>query len=107
LQHAGHDGKTYPLSGPQTLTKPEQVAPISTGIGHTLDFEEISPDEWHTADNDALSAFVRKFLLEIRSRSTVTPEQVLSTVTDVTGRPARSLAEWAADHTAQFGGESR
>jgi uncharacterized protein YbjT (DUF2867 family) len=107
LQHAGHAGKTYPLSGPQTLTKPEQVAAIGTGIGRALDFEEISPGDWRTAMNDALPAFVQEFLLEIWSRSTATPEPVLSTVADVTGHPARSLAEWAADHAAHFGGEPR
>jgi hypothetical protein len=30
------------------------------------------------------------------------PEEVTSTVEDVTGRPARSYAQWAIDHADDF-----
>ncbi|RJO78418.1 NAD-dependent epimerase/dehydratase family protein [Nocardia panacis] len=106
LSHDGHAGRKYPLSGPQTLDKPEQLAAIGAGIGRALRFEEISPDDWR-ARADSLPGFVQDLLLEIWTGSAATPEPVLPTVAEVTGRPARTLAEWAADHAADFGGDPR
>jgi uncharacterized protein YbjT (DUF2867 family) len=105
LLHDGHAGRIYPLSGPQTLTKPEQLAAISAALGRQLDFEEIEPDAWRQAGS--APGFVQDFLLEIWARSTQAPEPVLSTVQEVTGRPARTLTEWATDHREHFGGEFR
>ncbi|MFQ6328701.1 SDR family oxidoreductase [Nocardia sp. CWNU-33] len=107
LLHDGHAGKIYPLSGPQTLIKPEQLAAIGAALGRQLDFEEIEPDAWRQAQADSVPGFVQDFLLEIWARSTEAPEPVLSTVQGVTGRPARTLTEWATDHREHFGGEFR
>lgn len=107
LLHGGHAGRKYPLSGPEVLTKPQQVEAIGTGIGRTLGFEEISPDDWRKERGDVVPEFVLDFLLGIWARATDSPEPILSTVEDVTGRPARTLAEWAADHAADFGGGRR
>jgi uncharacterized protein YbjT (DUF2867 family) len=105
LLHNEHAGKKYPLTGPQTLTKPEQLMAIGAGIGRKLGFEEIEPDDWRNQKIDSVPAFVQDFLLGIWARSTTTPEPVLTTVADVTGRPAHTLTEWATDHAADFGGE--
>ncbi|MEV6769010.1 NAD(P)H-binding protein [Nocardia sp. NPDC051030] len=107
LVREGHAGKRYPLSGPQVLTKPEQLAAIGAGIGRDLAFEEISPKDWRAAQADSLPEFVQDFLLDIWAGTAANPERVVSTVAEVTGRPARSLSEWAADHAADFGGAAK
>jgi hypothetical protein len=45
---------------------------------------------------------VIKMLLDYWSDTVDEPDVVRSTVEDVTGRPARALAEWARDHVADF-----
>ena len=45
---------------------------------------------------------VIKMLLDYWSDTVREPDTVLSTVEDVTGRPARTLAQWASDHAADF-----
>ncbi|MQY25914.1 NAD(P)H-binding protein [Nocardia aurantia] len=107
LVGAGHAGRRYPLTGPQTLTKAEQVAAIGAGIGRALEFEEISPDEWRRENADRVPPFVQDFLLDIWARSAARPEPVLNTVAEVTGRPGRPLVEWAADRAAEFDGAPR
>ncbi|WP_026343656.1 SDR family oxidoreductase [Nocardia sp. BMG111209] len=107
LLHDGHAGRIHRLSGPQSLTKPEQVAAIGAALGRRLDFEEIEPEAWRRARADSVPGFVQDLLLEIWSRSTEFPEPVLPTVEEVTGRPGRTLTEWARDHRRHFGGESR
>ncbi|CAM3896989.1 SDR family oxidoreductase [Kibdelosporangium persicum] len=94
----GHTGQTYPLSGPESLTKREQVAAIGAAVGLDLRFEQQSPDEWRTQ----VPGFVADFLLDLWRQATRTPEPVLSTVEDLLGRPARTLTEWAADHVGDF-----
>lgn len=41
-----HLGRIYPLTGPQSLTRIDQVAAISAGIGRDIPLVEISPDEF-------------------------------------------------------------
>ena len=49
-----------------------------------------------------MPADVIKMLLDYWSDTVVAPDVPLRTVEDVTGRPARTLATWAADHRADF-----
>jgi uncharacterized protein YbjT (DUF2867 family) len=95
-------GSILPLTGPAALTKPEQVAAIGAAIGRDLRFEELSPHEWRT--RSALPPFVLDLLLDIWSHAVDEPDPVLHTVSEVVGRPALTLAEWAADNAAAFGG---
>nr|CTQ97498.1 Oxidoreductase [Kibdelosporangium sp. MJ126-NF4] len=96
----GHNGQTYTLSGPESLTKHEQVAAIADAVGLEARFEEIAVAEWRA--RSGVPDFVADFLLDIWQRATLTPEPVLSCVEEVLGRPARTLAEWATDHIGDF-----
>jgi uncharacterized protein YbjT (DUF2867 family) len=95
-------GKILPLSGPAALTKPEQVAAIGAATGRDLRFEELTPDQWRT--RSPLPPFVLDLLLDIWSHAAGEPDPTLDTVSEVLGRPARTVAEWAVDHAAAFGG---
>ena len=44
LTQDGHEGKTYPLTGPQALTQIEQLNCIGMAIGRQLRFQEIPAD---------------------------------------------------------------
>lgn len=97
-----HTGATYTLTGPQVISRPEQVEAIGRAIGRPLAFEEVPVPEARRqmlADGrppalvDALLAAAEK-----RSASTL----VTSTVEDLTGVPARSFQQWADDHADAF-----
>ncbi|MEV1160304.1 NAD(P)H-binding protein [Micromonospora chokoriensis] len=102
----GHDGRIHTLSGPQCLTKSEQVAAISQAIGRPVSFEELTPEQWRANVQDALPSYVAEWLLGLWAKAVDNPEPVLPTVQEVLGRPPRPLAEWASDHAADFRSEA-
>ncbi|MFF1611880.1 NAD(P)H-binding protein [Amycolatopsis sp. NPDC058278] len=105
LTEPGHAGKTYPMTGPQALTRIEQLAAIGAAVGRELHFTEITPDEFRTEMRSyGVGDDIVKMLLDYWADTVETPDVVRPTVQEVTGRPARTLAEWARDHAAVFGG---
>lgn len=103
LVEDGHAGAVYGVSGPETLTQREQVRAIGTGIGRDLGFEEVSPAQ---ARDDMLRIGfppgIADYVLGFQEKWVTSPAPVYPTVERLTGRPARSLAEWAADHVPAF-----
>ncbi len=97
LLEDGHIGRIYPLTGPQLLDKVEQAGTIGAALGKTVRFEEASPRQWR--ENVAMPGYVADFLLGIWANAN---ESVLTTVEDVLGRPAKTLAGWASDHREDF-----
>lgn len=95
-----HIGADYVLTGPQSLTQLEQLFTIGRVTGRSLRIEEISPDE---ARHELLMpAPVVNMLLNAWAAAIGQPAYVTSTVADITGTPARSFADWVADHSAEF-----
>jgi uncharacterized protein YbjT (DUF2867 family) len=103
LIEEGHCGKTYAISGPEVMTPPKMVAAIGKAIGRELRFEELSEAEaiarWKQ------QGFSDEFIEFFRWAHGNTPEMgytVVPTVEQVTGRPARSFAQWANEHADLF-----
>ncbi|WP_329016524.1 NAD(P)H-binding protein [Micromonospora rifamycinica] len=99
---AADEGKIYTVTGPESLTKSEQVRALGEGIGREVRFEELTPDQWRAHVKDQMPEFVADWLLGLWAKTVDNPEQVLPTVDEVAGRPARTLREWAADHRDEF-----
>ncbi len=95
LLEDGHAGARYSLTGPESLTQREQVAAIASVLGKEIRFEEVTPEQ---AEERGIPALRRDALAGSVGR----PAEVLPTVEEVTGRPARTFARWVADHTADF-----
>ncbi|HEX6355897.1 NAD(P)H-binding protein [Actinophytocola sp.] len=100
LTEDGHTGRTYPLTGPSAITQAEQVHIIGTAVGRPATVEEMSREEaraamagWGDMADAALDYW--QSIIE-------TPEPVLPTVEELTGRPARSFTQWAHDHADDF-----
>ncbi len=98
----GHVGQTYALTGPQSLTRVEQLEAIGQAIGRTLRFDEITPEAFQQAMAQFMPPPVVKMLLDHWSDTVTTPDVVLPTVEQVTGQKGRTLAQWARDHAADF-----
>jgi uncharacterized protein YbjT (DUF2867 family) len=103
-------GRRLILTGPEALTLPERVAAVSAATGRALRFVEVDPA---AAASGLLAAglpagFVQVYLALQAEREHTSPI-VSHDVAEVLGRPARTYAEWARDHSAWFAasGESR
>jgi len=103
LTENGHAGARYVLSGPEVLTQAEQLAAIGEAIGRDLTWQELPKQ----AAVEALAAAWgdRGFAgtaVNAWEWFVDHPETVTSTVSDITGAPARRFADWAAANAAAF-----
>lgn len=103
LARGGHGGRTYTLTGPESLSVPEQVAVIGAAIGREIRYVEQSEEE---ARREMLGAGrpaeVVDFLIEWKRDMPAEGYTVVGGVEDVLGRPARSFALWAREHAGAF-----
>lgn len=103
LTEDGHGGAKHILSGPEALTQVEQARTIGEAIGRPVRFEEI-PSE--VAREEVAEAFgdasFADGALDAWAGFVDRSERVTSTVEDVTGAPARTFRQWAADHADDF-----
>lgn len=103
LTGEGHGGKTYTITGPESLTPPQMVQAIASANGRDIRFEELTEaqarERWQAQGfpDDAIEYFVWMYGNTPEIGYTVAP-----TVEQVTGRPARTVAQWAAEHAAAF-----
>ena len=102
LTQDGHKGKAYPLTGPEALTRIEQLNMIGAAIGKKLRFQEIPADVFQKEMEKSMPLPVIKLLLDYWSETLTVPEVVLPTVEQLTGHKARTLAQWAKDHASDF-----
>jgi uncharacterized protein YbjT (DUF2867 family) len=98
----GHEGRTYRLSGPESLRPAEQVAIVAQAIGRDVRFEPQTDEQAREEMSQGMppeyvDAFMRFF-----AGGELDESEVLPTVEQVTGRPPRSLAAWAAAHAAEL-----
>jgi uncharacterized protein YbjT (DUF2867 family) len=92
----GHEGRTYRLSGPESLLPAEQVAIVADVLGRDVHFEaqtdaEAREEMSRGMPPEYVDAFMQFFADGLIDESTVQP-----TVEQVIGRPPRTLAQWAA-----------
>ncbi len=103
LTQGGHGGKTYELTGPQALTVPDKVAAIAGAIGEPIKYVELTEAEararWAA---EGLPPEVVEFFVMAHGNPPAAAWTVLPTVEQITGRPALTLADWAAAHAHLF-----
>jgi len=102
LTTADHEGKTYRLSGPESLRPAEQVAIVAKYAGRDLSFQAQS-DEVARAEMEGQmpKEYVDAFF-EFFSEGTVDETTVHPTVQQVTGSEPRSFEQWAEENADAF-----
>jgi uncharacterized protein YbjT (DUF2867 family) len=99
----GHDGRTYVLSGPRQETDASMVAAIAEATGRPYRCHPIDPeafrDELVTHGEDPVLVDAALVYWDHLTR---VPEAVTDDVATLTGRPARTYADWARAHAADF-----
>ncbi|MFE7130668.1 NAD(P)H-binding protein [Streptomyces sp. NPDC057638] len=103
LTEPGHAGTAYALSGPEPITARQQTDRLSRLIGRRLRFEELDREQARLRLLQRYPrAVVEAFLQSAERQRAEAKAGVVSTVSDLVGRPARTYAAWAADHRAAF-----
>ncbi|HLU28843.1 MAG TPA: SDR family oxidoreductase [Glycomyces sp.] len=103
LTGEGHAGRTYTLTGPRAVTHAQIAEALSAATGRSIAFQD-TPAEQFAA---SLSSFVPPWQLEglvedYAHYARGEAAEVHNDVADLTGRPARDLADFARDHAALF-----
>ena len=101
LTESGHAGRIYEMTGPESLTKLDQLAAISTAIGTELSALEITPEDFRVDMAQFMPADIVDMLLRYWSETVAEPELPLE---PVLGIEPTSLHQWALDHRADFAG---
>ena len=107
LTTSGHEGKTYPLTGPDSLSMAEVAEKLSTAIGKTIHYVDVPPEE---ANKARLAAGMPPYLAEgldelFAERRKGKESRVWPTIKEVFGRQPTSFDEFARQNAAIFRGE--
>ncbi|HEY3557998.1 NAD(P)H-binding protein [Kribbella sp. NPDC051137] len=98
-----HIGRTYEITGPEALTQAEQIRTIARTVGKPMRIEALDDAAARQAMLDlGADPILADSSVKYWASLVDNPEPVTTTVAELTGRPARTFAEWAADHAAEF-----
>jgi uncharacterized protein YbjT (DUF2867 family) len=102
LTEAGHENRIYAMTGPEALTRFQQLEAIGAALGRELEFVDTTPDAFRGEMSKYIPEPIIKMLLDYWSDTVDKPDVVRPTVEQVTGHKARTLAQWAIDHVGDF-----
>jgi uncharacterized protein YbjT (DUF2867 family) len=107
LTTSGHEGKTYPLTGPESLSMAEVAEKLSAAIGKTIRYVDVPPEE---ASKARLAAGMPPYLAEgldelFAERRKGKESRVWPTIEEVFGLQPTSFDEFARRNAAIFRGE--
>jgi uncharacterized protein YbjT (DUF2867 family) len=107
LTGTGHEGKIYPITGPEALTMAEVAERLSVVTGKPIRYVNVAPED---AKNAQLAAGMPPYLADalvelFAERRNGKESQVYPTVQAILGRRPTSFAAFAARNAAIFRGE--
>ena len=107
LTTPGHEGKIYPLTGPEALSMTEVARKLSTATGRTISYVNVAPEQARQAQLDAgVPQYRADALAELFAERRKGKEaRVWPTIETIIGRRATSFDEFAARYAAIFRGE--
>ncbi|MFI5593000.1 NAD(P)H-binding protein [Amycolatopsis sp. NPDC051758] len=98
----GHEGRVYDLTGPAALRPAEQVAVLAEVLGRDLEFVGLTNDETRAELEASMPVEYVDAFWNFYVEGTLDEATVHPAVPEVTGRPARTFAQWAAAHADLF-----
>jgi hypothetical protein len=84
------------------LTPAERVAILGQALGRNLRFEARTDEDARTEISATTAAGYVGAFFDFYARGSLDESKVLPTVPELTGRPARTFAQWAAAHADAF-----
>ncbi|BCJ36820.1 NmrA family transcriptional regulator [Actinocatenispora thailandica] len=102
LTEDGHAGRAHRLTGPEWLTQADEVRIIGAALGVPLRVEQVDPETEIAVLARSIPERFARGRLEIQAAMVGQPSYVVDTVERIVGRPARTFADWVADHVDDF-----
>ncbi|MGW4957309.1 NAD(P)H-binding protein [Nonomuraea sp. NPDC004186] len=102
LTEPGHEGATYPLTGPELVSRSRQAELIGEAIGRPVRFVVQDLEEYRAELSAWTTPQVADVVIKESAAAVDRPLPPTDTVEKVTGRPARTYGEWARDHAEDF-----
>ncbi|WP_424569348.1 NAD(P)H-binding protein [Streptomyces sp. CH-036] len=107
LTEDGHGGQEYLITGPQALTVRDKTAAIGAARGADVELVELTEEQaLETWRGQGMPEDVIAFLIDVYRDTPPEGRTVRGTVEKVTGRPARTFAQWAEEHAHAFRAEA-
>jgi uncharacterized protein YbjT (DUF2867 family) len=108
LTGSGHEGKTYPLTGPEALTMTQVAAKLSAATGKTIRYVNVAPEDARQAQLAAgMPPYLADALFELfAERRNGKEARVWPDAEALLGRPPTSFDEFARRNAAVFRGEA-
>ncbi len=102
LLSGGHDGRIYPVTGPESLTPADRVRVLGEVLGRDLRFRGQADDEARAEMSAAMPGEYVHAFFRFFADGMLDESPVLETVAEVTGRPPRTFRQWAQAHADAF-----
>jgi uncharacterized protein YbjT (DUF2867 family) len=98
----GHGHQAYAVYGPQSLTLRRQVEHIGDAVGREIRLEVVSREQARAELGKTMPPIGAETILRAWEAGNGIPARTSAIVEKITGRPARTFAQWAADHAGDF-----
>ncbi|MFJ7586443.1 NmrA family NAD(P)-binding protein [Streptomyces sp. NPDC097617] len=97
-------GGTYTLTGPEAVSHPELASRLTALTGRRIRYVHLGPDELrdHLIRHARMPRWLADHVTEIQQLAIARPEAPTTTVTDILGRPPRTLDAFLHEHRAHF-----
>lgn len=103
LLEDGHAGAEYLLTGPERISLREKIAALGSAVDRKVEFVELTPDQARaTMQSQGVPEHMIDFQLEVFADPPAEYNTPNGVVEKVTGRPARTFAQWAQENAAAF-----
>jgi uncharacterized protein YbjT (DUF2867 family) len=104
LLEDGHEGQTYPLSGPELISARGQAATLGEVLGREIGITEIPAEaaRQRMIQAGTPSQIADAVLATLAGAGTGPGALVQPAVRQLTGRPSRPFRDWAMHHIAAF-----
>ncbi|MFJ4279547.1 SDR family oxidoreductase [Streptomyces massasporeus] len=102
LTTEGHEGKAYPLSGPEPLTPAESLQILAEALGRPLKLVEETEEQTVERFAAWVSAEDLAAVFELKRQSAPYDAEVFDTVERITGRAPLTFAAWVAENVDSF-----
>ncbi|MEV4638623.1 NAD(P)H-binding protein [Actinoplanes sp. NPDC049548] len=101
LLEDGHEGHSYALTGPESLTRRERVLQLGAALGRELTYVDLPHDELVRELAAPMGEYAAWYAAGLRILAEH-PQRAVGTVAQLTGRPAVTFAAWARQHADLF-----
>ena len=102
LLSAGHEGRSYLLTGPESLLPADRVRILAKVLGRELRFEGLSDAEARAEMNRTMPLQYVDAFFSFFVDGKLDESKVLPTVEEVLGRPPHTFEQWAIAHADAF-----